>query len=204
MEVIILNKGAKMKKIVAIVLLISCTHLYLAAMEEQKNALTFIKAQKDEDLSAYKEILLKVYPEYATDPVRKEALKDSLSKSFAVLTSWIGKKGNLFIKVLDYSNDNQRPVGFLTLEALNKDETHIAFHQSPLLPEYLDRIQQYFECAKKEFPHAKMVYTAASDKVTKMQDLIKKLGFVEDASYLPNKELVPNPAGFVGYKKSLE
>lgn len=188
-----------MKKVMLFGLLISSIMLQLNAMEK-KAALTFSVAQKGEDLSAYKAILLKVYAEYATNPALKEPLKESLAKPFAVLQSWIGQKGKRFMK----AHDGQTPVGFLTLEALNEDETHIAFHQSPLLPEYLDNIPQYFACVKKEFPHAKVVYTACSNRVTKMQELVKKLGFVEDATYLPSKELVPNSAGFVGYKKSLE
>lgn len=190
-----------MKKVVIFGLLIVCTSMQLNAMEEKKkDALTFTVAQKGEDLSEYREILLKVYAEYVTDPTLREPLKESLHKPFAVLSNWIGQKGKRFIK----TQDGQTPVGFLTLEALNEEETHIAFHQSPLLPQYLNNIPQYFACVKKEFPHAKVVYTACSDKVTKMQQLVKKLGFVEDASYQPSKELIPNPAGFMGYKKSLE
>lgn len=187
-----------MKKVVMSGLFITMAFSTLNAMEETKKSalLTFTVAKKDEDLSIYKEILLNVYPEYAT----KEPMKESLSRSFAILTSWIGQKGKLFIK----AQDGQTPVGYLTLESLNEEGTHIAFHQSPLLPQYLNRIPEYFGHVKKEFPHAQTVYTACSDKYSKMQELIKKLGFVEDTSYVPNKELIPNPVGFVGYRKLLE
>lgn len=185
-----------MKKVIFSALLIAFAPLN--AMEEK--ALTFTRAQHGDDLSAYKEILLKVYPEYAANSAIKEYIKEVLPRSLAVLTTWIGQKGKLFIK----AQDNETPVGFITLESLNEEATHIAFHQSPLLPEHLDKISQYFDQVKKEFPHAKVVYTACSDKVPKMQELVKRLGFIEDSNYLPTKELVPNPVGFQGYRKSLE
>lgn len=126
-------------------------------------------------------------------------MKESLSKTFGVLASRIGQTGKRFIKV----QDGNTPVGFLTLESLNADNTEIAFHQSPLLPAYIHKSAEYFACAKREFPHAKCVFTSCSDRVSKMQELVQKLGFVEAPEYLPSKELVPNPAGFKGYKKSL-
>ncbi len=189
-----------MKKMLILSLLVSCLHL--AAMEEKGKAklLTFVKAQKGEDLSAYQDILLKVYPKYANSEGIAEHLRESLKGPFAVLASWVGQKGKCFIKV----QDGQTPVGFLTIEALDEEGTQVAFHQSPLLPEHLDKVGQYFAYTKQEFPHAKEVYAACSDKVNKMKEFVKALGFVEDANYLPTKELIPNPAGFQGYKKSLE
>lgn len=189
-----------MKKMLILGLLVSC--FQLVAMEETGKAklLTFVKAQKGEDLTAYQEILLDVYPEYANNREIKAYLQEALKRQFAILAGWAGQKGKCFIK----AHDGQTPVGFLTLEALNEDETEIAFHQSPLLTDYLDKAPQYLDQVKNEFPRAKVIFTSCSDKVTRMQKFIKSLGFHEDPNYLPSKEIVPNPMGFQGYKKSLE
>ncbi len=171
------------------------------AMEAAKNAakLTFTKAQPGEDLTAYKEILLKVYPEFV-EPKFKEPIKEALVVRFATLAGWVGKKGKVFVKI----EDQGKPVGFTTFEALDEDNTQIAFHHSPLLPEYIGQFQKHFDSVKTEFPHAQVVFTSVSDKAPKLQAIIRSIGFVEDASYVANKEIVPNPEGFQGYKKSLE
>ena len=119
---------------------------------------------------------------------------------FATLTNWIGQKGKLFVKV----HDGQKPVGFLTLESLDEQNTRIAIHHSPFLPEYLAKAHQFLgEQVKAQFPQAKTIYSSASGKAPKLQELVKSLGFEQDDSYKPNSELVPDSNGFVGYKKIL-
>jgi hypothetical protein len=67
----------------------------------------------------------------------------------------------------------------------------------------MDQFHQHIEFIKREFPHAKEAFTSA--RSPKMQELIKKLGFIEDKTYVPNKELISDfDTGFVGYKKVLE
>ena len=60
-----------------------------------------------------------------------------------------------------------------------------------------------FSLIKREFPNAKAAFASCTDKVDMLTALIKQMGFVEDDSYVPNKELVPNPAGYIGYRKDL-
>lgn len=162
--------------------------------------LQFNAAQKGENLDEYKEILLKVYPEFATDHTMKLAIKALLVSRFAIILKWVGTEQHKFVKI----TDGQKPVGFLTLEALDKEKTRIAIHHSPLLPAYLAKAKEFLaEQVKAQFPNAKTIYSSASGKAPKLQELVKNLGLEQDDSYKPNSELVPDSTGFVGYKKNL-
>lgn len=162
--------------------------------------LQFSAAQKGENLEAYKEILLKVYPEFATDHTMKMAIKVLLASRFAIILNWVGREQHKFVKI----TDGQQPVGFLTLEALDKEKTKIAIHHSPLLPAYLAKAKEFLaEQVKAQFPNAKTMYSSASGKAPKLQELVKSLGFQQDDSYKPNPELVPDSAGFVGFRKDI-
>lgn len=163
--------------------------------------LQFNAAQKGENLDEYKEILLKVYPEFATDHTMKLAIKALLASRFAIILKWIGNDQHKFVKI----TDGQKPVGFLTLEALDKEKTRIAIHHhSPFLPAYLAKAKEFLaEQVKAQFPNAKAIYSSASGKAPKLQELVKSLGFEQDDSYKPNSELVPNSNGFVGFRKNI-
>lgn len=162
--------------------------------------LQFSAAQQGENLDEYKEILLKVYPEFATDHTMKLAIKALLVSRFAIILKWIGNEQHKFVKI----TDGQKPVGFLTLEALDKEKTKIAIHHSPLLPPYLAKAHEFLaEQVKAQFPNAKAMYSSASGKAPKLQELVKSLGFKQDDSYKPNPELVPDSNAFVGFRKDL-
>jgi len=97
----------------------------------------------------------------------------------------------------------------LTLESLDDEETHVAFHQSPLLPEYKSAYSRFFECVKKEFPQAKKVSTNCSSKLPKLQRMIEQFGFEEDESYVLNEEFAAvfdaeDLKDFTGYTKELD
>jgi hypothetical protein len=185
------------KKLLALTLLCS---LQLAAMDKAEAKLNFSVAQKGEDLSAYKAVLLKIYPEFAKDEAGKEAIKKLCEVRFAVILSWLGKEQHRFIKV----QDGQQPVGFLTLEALDKEKTRIGIHHSPLLPAYLAKAKEFLaEQVKVQFPHAKTMYSSASGAAPKLQELVKSLGFEQDDTYKPNSELNPDSTGFVGFRKNI-
>lgn len=186
-----------MKRIIVLALL--CSASIVTAMDKKEAQLTFTRAQKGEDLTAYKAVLLQVYPAFAT-PETKDIITKTLDSRFAVILGWLGNERHRFVKI----QDKEQPVGFLTLEALDQFETKIAIHHSPLLPAYLEKIKSFLEQQiKTEFPNAKMLYSSASGKAPKLQELVKSLGFEQDDTYKPSSELVPDSTGFVGYKKNL-
>lgn len=189
-----------MKRLILLSLAVSWPFA-LSAMEAKKNKLlTFKTAQKGDYLGKYKEILLEVYPTFATDKSMAGPIKVSLFARFEVLTGWIGQKGKLFVTI----QDEGKPVGFMSLEALNEENTRIAIHHSPILPEYQAEFRQHFDYVKKVFPHAKEIFTSASNRAAGLQALVEKMGFNKDPYYVPNKELVPDATGFTGYRRSLE
>lgn len=188
-----------MKRILALALLCSAS-LQITAMDKTAAKLNFSIAQKGEDLTAYKAVLLQIYPQFAQDEAGKEAIKKLCEVRFAVILNWLGQPQHRFVKV----QDGQQPVGFLTLEALDKEKTRIAIHHSPLLPVYLAKAKEFLaEQVKAQFPNAKTMYSSASGKAPKLQELVKSLGFKQDDTYKPNSELVPDSNGFVGFKKDL-
>ena len=82
--------------------------------------LKFVAAKKGENLSTYKEILDKVYLKNA-EPGYETYIQETIAKTYPILISWIGNKGNRFMKILD----GEQPIGFLTVAALDEDETNI-------------------------------------------------------------------------------
>ncbi len=192
-----LLRSKKVKRILALTLLCS---LQLAAMDKAEAKLNFSIAQKGEDLTAYKAVLLQIYPQFAQDEAGKETIKKLCEVRFAVILNWLGKPEHRFVKV----QDGQTPVGFLTLEALDNEKTRIAIHHSPLLPVYLAKAKEFLaEQVKAQFPQAKTMYSSASGAAPKLQALVKSLGFKQDETYKPNSELVPDSAGFVGFRKDI-
>jgi len=177
-------------------LLIGCLSGMLHCMDEKKP--TFVPAKQGEDLSAYKKIFNDAYLRHANQG-EEEHVRTSIDRSFLILTSWIGQEGKRFIKILD----NEEPVGFLTLEALD-DPTRIAVHASPILPEYACWYSLCFERMKQEFSKAKTVSTSCSPRLAKLLEIIKKLGFEQDDSYTYNEELAAGRQDLVGYTKKLD
>lgn len=179
------------------------------AMDKAKEevVLTFSQAQQGEQLDAYKKILFSVYTEFLYTELENsshsldtltQTIHEKLNGDFAILLGWIGKKGKQFVKI-DHAG---APVGFTILESLNDADTQIAIHHSPLLPGYKKFYSQHIKYVKEQYPQVKEIF--ASAKAPALQALVRSLGFVEDNSHIPNKEIVPDPAGFIGFKKSIE
>lgn len=190
------DKGIHMHKLITSTLLLTsllCISLFAMEYESKIGKLTFTLAQKDEDLSVYEAIAINRFLPYFKTPDEKERIEKSLKRQFPILVSWIGQKGRLFIKV----EKQLMPYGFLTLQALNNDETKITFNLS-IIPD-LEDMGEYIDCVKERFPHIKSLYTYARNQ--SLADYQKKLGFIKDDSYVPNKELIPDPAGFFGFRK---
>lgn len=188
-----------MKRILALALLCSAS-MQITAIDKAAVKLNFTVAKEGDDLAAYKAVLLQIYPQFAQDEAGKEAIKKLCEVRFAVILNWLGKPQHRFVKV----QDGQTPVGFLTLEALDKENTRIAIHHSPLLPAYLAKAKEFLvEQVKAQFPQAKTIYSSASGAAPKLKALVKSLGFKEDRTYQPNSELVPDSTGFVGYSQNI-
>jgi hypothetical protein len=90
-----------MKRLAIVGLLISfATLIHAMEGEKKEKLLTFIKAQKGEDLSTYQAILLKVYPTFV-DSDNKQKINESILNRFTILSNWIGQKNKLFVKIED-------------------------------------------------------------------------------------------------------
>jgi len=96
----------KRKIILFIGLLAGCGSLRLSAMEDP-STLSFVPAEKDEDLSEYESILKETYQGHGGEGSENYILT-SLCRTFPIVAGWIGNKGNRFIKILD----GEKPVGF--------------------------------------------------------------------------------------------
>lgn len=179
-------------------LLTSLVGVSLNAMEEASKVdkLTFILAQKGEDLSIYEAIAINRFLAYFSTVDGKERMEKSIKRQFPILVSWIGEKGKLFIKVKKQEN----PYGFLTLQSLDEEETRITFNLSVI--QESKYMHQYIDFIREQFPQIRSLFTYARNQ--RIQEYQSKLGFVEDDSYVPNPELIPDPTDFNGFRKDFD
>jgi hypothetical protein len=187
-----------MKIIIVFGLLVSLVGVSINAMEEESkiDKLTFLLAQKGEDLSVYEAIAINRFLTFFDTVEGKERMKESIKKQFPILVSWIGEKGKLFIKILKQEN----PYGFLTLQSLDDEEKRITFNLS-VIPD-TKYMGECINCVREHFPHIRILFTyARNERLTEKQ---AQLGFAKDDSYVPNSELIPDPIGFHGFRIDLD
>lgn len=182
-----------MNKIKLIGMVLGWVTFLLNGMEEQSiNKLTFTLAQEGEDLSIYEKIVIDAFMKHFKTDEEKETITKSLQRQFKLLVSWIGQKDKRFIKI----HKQDEPYGFLTLQSLSDDDTRITFNLSVVKdPKVMD---QYIACVREQFPRIRTLYTYGRNQ--SLQDHQRALGFVIDESYVPNKELIPDPTGFKGFR----
>jgi hypothetical protein len=187
-------EGVYMKRMLVLGLLISCVGVSLKAMEEESNIdkLTFMLAQKGEDLSVYEAIAINRFLTFFDTAEGKERMEKSIKKQFPILVSWIGERGKLFIKILKQEN----PYGFLTLQSLDDDEKRITFNLS-VIPD-TKYMGECINCVREHFPHIRILFTYARNE--RLSEKQSQLGFAKDDSYVPNPELIPDPSGFHGFR----
>jgi len=175
-------------------LLISSVGVSLKAMEEESkiDKLTFILAQKGEDLSVYENIAIKRFLTFFDTAEGKERMETSIKRQFPILVRWIGQKGKLFIKILKQEN----PYGFLTLQALDDEGKRITFNLS-VIPD-TKYMSECIDCVRENFPRIRILFTYARNE--HLSEKQAQLGFAKDDSYVPNPELIPDPAGFHGFR----
>ena len=102
--------------------------------------------------------------------------------------------------------DGEEAIGFLTLEALDKEETRIAVHLSGLLPAYEGWYSLCLDYIKKTlFPRTKSVSIACPSTFEELQDLLERLGFEQDDLYTSSGVLTPViPGLLVGFTKKFD
>jgi len=190
-------KGEYMKKHALGLLFFALSFASLNAMdtEEKTSGLTFVAAQKEENLDQYGEILLREYLKFAESEQQKEFIHTRIKEIFPYLKSYIDNK-ECIIKVLHDNN----PIGFISLGQLNDEATEIVLYVSPIPDEYKQEVcsKQLRDRVKDQYPNTQKLYTACPSHLTKLADFIKATGFQEDSSYKVTQELLP-PEGIVGY-----
>ena len=192
-----------MKKSVmfAFVLFIGCLSVRLNCMDGSKPK--FVQLKSGEDLSACKPILIKAFLHFANQD-EKAGIANSIDTNFLTVDvekCMHGEKSRV-IGVLD----GEKAIGFLTLAALDKEETRIAVHLSGLLPAYEDWYPLCLNYIEKTlFPKTKFVSIACPSKFVKLEALLKRLGFEQDDSYTSSIVLNPViPDLLVGFTKKFD